>query len=58
MRLILVGGCRNKEDEERVAELKRIVADLDLTNHVIFEVNVRDEGFVKRRHPIHNFSPI
>lgn len=40
VRLILVGGCRNKEDEERVAELKRIVVDLDLTNHVVFEVNV------------------
>ncbi|KAK8793864.1 hypothetical protein WA171_002994 [Blastocystis sp. BT1] len=39
VRLILVGGCRNKEDEERVAELKRIVVDLDLTNHVVFEVN-------------------
>lgn len=39
VRLILLGGCRNREDEDRVTELKRIAADLDLTNHVVFEVN-------------------
>lgn len=37
---MLVGGCRNEEDEKRVAELKRIVSDLGLERNVVFEVNV------------------
>lgn len=40
VRLVLVGGCRNSEDEKRVEELKRIAADLGMEDRVIFEVNV------------------
>ena len=36
----MIGGCRNREDEERVKELKRIVEDIDLSNSVVFIVNV------------------
>lgn len=43
VRLVLVGGCRNTEDETRVAELKRIVSDLGLERNVVFEVNVKLE---------------
>lgn len=41
IRLVLVGGCRNEEDEKRVEELKRIVVDLGMEDRVVFEVNVR-----------------
>ena len=44
VRLVLVGGCRNEEDERRVAELKRIVSDLGLERNVVFEVNVAVYG--------------
>ena len=37
---MMIGGCRNQEDEERVKELKRIVEDIDLSNSVMFIVNV------------------
>lgn len=45
VRLVLVGGCRNEEDEKRVAELKRIVSDLGLERNVVFEVNVAFYGW-------------
>ena len=38
---MLVGGCRNEEDWKRVEELKRMVESLDMTDHVVFDVNVR-----------------
>ena len=41
---MLVGGCRNVEDERRVAELKRIVSDLGIERNVVFEVNVGMAG--------------
>ena len=41
IRLVLVGGCRNAEDEKRVEELKCIAADLGMSDRVVFEVNVR-----------------
>ena len=37
---MMIGGCRNQEDEERVKELQRIVEDIDLSNSVMFIVNV------------------
>ncbi|KAK8810427.1 hypothetical protein WA158_007002 [Blastocystis sp. Blastoise] len=39
MRLVLIGGARNKEDKERVEQLKQLVNELDMNNKVIFEVN-------------------
>ena len=38
--MVLLGGCRNEGDWQRVEELKRLVHDLELDNHVVFEVNV------------------
>ena len=43
MKLVLVGGCRNEEDWKRVEELKRMVESLDMVDHVVFDVNVREE---------------
>ena len=40
IKLVLVGGCRNEEDEKRVEELRRIAIDLGMEDRVIFEVNV------------------
>ena len=37
---MMIGGCRNQEDEERVKELQRIVEDIDLSNSVMFIVSV------------------
>lgn len=40
MKLVLVGGCRNAEDHARVEELKKMAENLDMADHVVFEVNV------------------
>jgi len=39
-RLLLVGSCRNKEDEERVNKLKELCKDLDITDSVEFHLNI------------------
>lgn len=38
-RLKLIGGCRNAEDEARVAGLRREAASLDIADFVDFHVN-------------------
>jgi len=38
-KLVLLGGCRDKGDEGRVEELKGLVADLGLTDSVVFLLN-------------------
>lgn len=40
VQLILIGGCRNAEDEERVSELKQMVCQLQLEDYVKFKLNV------------------
>ncbi|MEE6472319.1 hypothetical protein FKM82_009575 [Ascaphus truei] len=45
MKLILIGGCRNKEDELRVLELKNISSDLGAP--VEFKVNIPFEELKK-----------
>jgi len=39
VRLRLIGSCRNDADRGRVDELRKIVSDLDLGEHVIFDIN-------------------
>ena len=39
VRLILLGGCRSSEDEDRVKELKQLAADLQITDSVQWEIN-------------------
>ncbi|CAN8006528.1 unnamed protein product [Ixodes hexagonus] len=40
VKLVLVGSCRNREDEERVESLKDLTAKLDLEANVEFKLNV------------------
>ncbi|KAK9874479.1 hypothetical protein WA026_002827 [Henosepilachna vigintioctopunctata] len=38
--LVLIGSCRNKDDEERVKDLKDLSKHLSLENNVEFKVNI------------------
>jgi alpha-1,2-mannosyltransferase len=38
--LVLVGGCRNKEDEQRVQDLKDLCRHLSVEDNIEFKVNV------------------
>ncbi|XP_039601162.1 GDP-Man:Man(3)GlcNAc(2)-PP-Dol alpha-1,2-mannosyltransferase isoform X2 [Polypterus senegalus] len=38
--LILIGGCRNLEDEERVSHLKKLCEDLNIADNVEFKINI------------------
>uniref|UniRef100_A0A667XF18 GDP-Man:Man(3)GlcNAc(2)-PP-Dol alpha-1,2-mannosyltransferase n=1 Tax=Myripristis murdjan TaxID=586833 RepID=A0A667XF18_9TELE len=40
LRLVLVGGCRNQEDEERVLMLRGLCHELGVADRVHFKVNV------------------
>ena len=46
VKLILVGSCRNAEDERRVDDLRHFAEELRISDHVEFRVNV---GFEKLR---------
>lgn len=38
-RLVLIGGCRNADDERRLRHLQQLCADLSISEHVAFVVN-------------------
>ncbi|XP_068428476.1 GDP-Man:Man(3)GlcNAc(2)-PP-Dol alpha-1,2-mannosyltransferase-like [Clinocottus analis] len=40
LRLVLIGGCRNQEDEERVLMLRGLCQELGVTDRVDFKLNV------------------
>ncbi|XP_037542569.1 GDP-Man:Man(3)GlcNAc(2)-PP-Dol alpha-1,2-mannosyltransferase [Nematolebias whitei] len=40
LRLILIGGCRNQEDEERVLMLRGLCQELGLSDRVDFKLNI------------------
>lgn len=40
LRLVLVGSCRNREDEERVQSLKDLTGKLDLKENIEFKLNI------------------
>ncbi|KAL6100550.1 alg11 [Pungitius sinensis] len=40
LRLVLIGGCRNQEDEERVLMLRGLCQELDVADRVDFKLNV------------------
>ncbi|XP_001378251.3 GDP-Man:Man(3)GlcNAc(2)-PP-Dol alpha-1,2-mannosyltransferase isoform X1 [Monodelphis domestica] len=40
LKLILIGGCRNKDDERRVNQLKRLCEDLGIQENVEFQINI------------------
>lgn len=39
-KLILIGGCRNHEDDQRVNELKKLCQELGVENRVEFKINI------------------
>lgn len=47
LRLVLVGGCRNEEDEERVLMLRGLCGELELGGKVEFKLNVPFEDLKK-----------
>ncbi|XP_070694835.1 GDP-Man:Man(3)GlcNAc(2)-PP-Dol alpha-1,2-mannosyltransferase-like [Pempheris klunzingeri] len=40
LRLVLIGGCRNQEDEERVLMLRGLCQQLDVSDRIDFKLNV------------------
>ncbi|NWU90311.1 ALG11 mannosyltransferase, partial [Upupa epops] len=40
LKLILIGGCRNQQDEERVKNLKRLCEELGVSKEVTFRINI------------------
>ncbi|XP_051843343.1 GDP-Man:Man(3)GlcNAc(2)-PP-Dol alpha-1,2-mannosyltransferase [Antechinus flavipes] len=40
LKLILIGGCRNIDDEKRVNELKKLCEDLKVQENVEFQINI------------------
>lgn len=40
MKLVIVGSCRNKEDEERVNQLQDLCYSLDIVQNVEFKINI------------------
>ncbi|KAG7501579.1 GDP-Man:Man(3) c(2)-PP-Dol alpha-1,2-mannosyltransferase-like [Solea senegalensis] len=43
LKLVLIGGCRNQEDEDRVLMLRGMCHELDISDQVEFKVNVSFE---------------
>ncbi|KAK6315256.1 hypothetical protein J4Q44_G00147850 [Coregonus suidteri] len=43
LRLVLIGGCRNQEDEDRVLMLRELCQELGVTDRVEFKLNVSFE---------------
>lgn len=43
LRLVLIGGCRNQEDEERVLMLRGLCQELGVSDRVDFKLNVAFE---------------
>lgn len=40
LKLILIGGCRNQQDEARVNNLKRLCEELGVSDDVMFRINI------------------
>lgn len=47
VKLVLIGGCRNQEDEERVQMLKGLCLDLGVVDRVEFKLNIPFEELKK-----------
>ncbi|XP_038674091.1 GDP-Man:Man(3)GlcNAc(2)-PP-Dol alpha-1,2-mannosyltransferase isoform X1 [Scyliorhinus canicula] len=47
VKLILIGGCRNADDEERVSCLKELCENLGVTENVEFKINISFEELKK-----------
>ncbi|XP_068021347.1 GDP-Man:Man(3)GlcNAc(2)-PP-Dol alpha-1,2-mannosyltransferase [Melanerpes formicivorus] len=40
LKLVLIGGCRNQQDEERVEKLQRLCEELGVSSAVTFRINI------------------
>uniref|UniRef100_UPI00398E96ED GDP-Man:Man(3)GlcNAc(2)-PP-Dol alpha-1,2-mannosyltransferase n=1 Tax=Pristiophorus japonicus TaxID=55135 RepID=UPI00398E96ED len=47
VKLILIGGCRNTDDEKRVSRLKELCENLGVKEHVEFKINISFEELKK-----------
>ncbi|XP_067841973.1 GDP-Man:Man(3)GlcNAc(2)-PP-Dol alpha-1,2-mannosyltransferase [Heptranchias perlo] len=47
VKLILIGGCRNADDEERVSRLKELCENLGVKENVEFKINISFEELKK-----------
>lgn len=47
LRLILIGGCRDASDEQRVKELTQLAVEMGISGQVTFKVNVSFSQIVK-----------
>ncbi|XP_052526823.1 GDP-Man:Man(3)GlcNAc(2)-PP-Dol alpha-1,2-mannosyltransferase [Tympanuchus pallidicinctus] len=47
LKLILIGGCRNQQDEDRVNNLKCLCEELGVSNSVMFRINIPFEELKK-----------
>ena len=47
LRLVLIGGCRNQEDEERVLMLRGLCQELGISDQVEFKLNIPFEELKK-----------
>lgn len=47
VKLVLIGGCRDQEDEDRVLMLKGLCQDLDMADKVEFKLNISYEELKK-----------
>ncbi|XP_041055830.1 GDP-Man:Man(3)GlcNAc(2)-PP-Dol alpha-1,2-mannosyltransferase [Carcharodon carcharias] len=47
VKLILIGGCRNADDEERVSRLKELCENLGVAENVEFKINISFEELKK-----------
>ena len=47
VKLILIGSCRNQDDQARVDSLKRLAKTLDVEDHVEFKLNFTFENLLK-----------
>lgn len=46
-KLILIGGCRNQDDEQRVSALKKLCQELAIEERVVFKINIPFEELKK-----------
>lgn len=47
VKLVLIGGCRNQEDEERVLMLRGLCQELGVADKVVFKLNIPFEELKK-----------
>ncbi|XP_050719946.1 GDP-Man:Man(3)GlcNAc(2)-PP-Dol alpha-1,2-mannosyltransferase-like [Eriocheir sinensis] len=47
VQLVIIGGCRNEEDQQRVTSLKELAASLDIEDKVVWKLNAPFEELLE-----------